>query len=172
MSSIQDLVLGAAARKIQRRKERRQRPKRTNKLGKKRLHILLDDTKKAFNGWEDVPKPWIFDTYEEYIEWCHIDKGFLHDRYKLHWRANKTKLHHCEWPIFKERCIEICQHIYEKPFLKCNKCPLSILQMVYVEVVLGKRVDWITIKIQINSNMKAPLSPFFFKKEGSSQMEG
>jgi hypothetical protein len=33
--------------------------------------------------------------------------------------------------------------------------------MVYAEVVLGKRVDWTTINIQTNSNMKAPLSPFF-----------
>jgi hypothetical protein len=53
------------------------------------------------------------------------------------------------------------QHIYEKPFLERNECPLSILRMVYAEVVLGKRVDWMTINIQTNSNMKAPLSLFF-----------
>jgi hypothetical protein len=143
--------------------EKRQRPKRTGKLGKKRLHILLDDTKKAFNGWEDLPKPWTFETCEVYIEWCHIGKGFPHDRYKFHRRADKANMHHCEWPIFKERCIEMCQHIYEKPFLEHNECPLSILRMVYAEVVLGKRVDWTTINIQTNSNMKAPLSPFFGK---------
>ena len=57
----------------------------------------------------------------------------------------------------------MCQHIYKKPFLERNKCPLSILRMVYAEVVLGKRVDWMTIKIQTNSNMNAPLSPFFGK---------
>jgi hypothetical protein len=57
----------------------------------------------------------------------------------------------------------MCQHIYEKPFLERNECPLSILRMVYAEVVLGKRVDWMTIKIQTNSNMEAPLSPFFGK---------
>jgi hypothetical protein len=33
--------------------------------------------------------------------------------------------------------------------------------MVYAEVVLGKRVDWMTINIQTNTYMKAPLSPFF-----------
>jgi hypothetical protein len=33
--------------------------------------------------------------------------------------------------------------------------------MVYVKVVLAKKVDWMTINIQTNSNMKAPLSPFF-----------
>jgi hypothetical protein len=43
--------------------------------------------------------------------------------------------------------------------------------MVYAEVVLGKRVDWMIIKIQTNSNMKAPLSPFFGKGR-KFQMEG
>ena len=164
MSSTQDIVLDTTAYKTQRRKERRQRPKRTGKPRKKRLHILLDDTKKAVDGWKDVPKLRTFDTYEEYIKWCHIGKGFLHDHYKLHRRADKANFHHCEWPIFKERCIEMCQYIYEKPFLECNKCPFSILQLVYVEVVLGKRIDWMTIKIQTNSNMKAPLSLFFGKR--------
>jgi hypothetical protein len=55
----------------------------------------------------------------------------------------------------------MCQHIYEKPFLERNECPLSILRMVYAEVVLGKRVDWMTINIQTKSNMKAPLTTFF-----------
>jgi hypothetical protein len=163
MTSTQDVVLGVVAHKKQRRTEKRHRPKRTGKPGKKRLHILLDSTKKAFDGWEDLPEPWTFETCEEYIEWCHIGKGFPHERYKTQRRADKANLHHCEWPVFKERCIEMCQHIYEKPFLERNECPLSILRMVYAEVVLGKRVDWMTIKIQTNSNMKAPLSPFFGK---------
>jgi hypothetical protein len=33
--------------------------------------------------------------------------------------------------------------------------------MVYAEVVLGKRVNWMTINIQSKSNMEAPLTPFF-----------
>jgi hypothetical protein len=33
--------------------------------------------------------------------------------------------------------------------------------MVYAEVVLGKRVNWMTINIQTKSNMKAPLTSFF-----------
>jgi hypothetical protein len=70
-------------------------------------------------------------------------------------------MHYCEWPIFMERCIEMCQHIYKKPFLERNKCPLSILRMVYAEVELGKRVDWMTVNIQTKSKMKAPMTPFF-----------
>jgi hypothetical protein len=55
---------------------------------------------------------------------------------------------------------DVPTHLRE-PFLERNECPLSILRMVYAEVVLAKRVDWMTINIQTNSNMKAPLSPFF-----------
>jgi hypothetical protein len=35
--------------------------------------------------------------------------------------------------------------------------------MVYAEVVLGKQVDWMTIHIQLKSNMKAPLQSYFPK---------
>jgi hypothetical protein len=44
-----------------------------------------------------------------------------------------------------------------------HECPLSILRMVYAEVVLGKLVDWMTIHIQPKSNMKAPLQSYFPK---------
>jgi hypothetical protein len=67
MTSTQDVVLGAAAHKKQIRTETRHRPKRTGRPGKKRLHILLDDTKKAFDGWEDLLEPWTHETCEEYI---------------------------------------------------------------------------------------------------------
>jgi hypothetical protein len=33
--------------------------------------------------------------------------------------------------------------------------------MVYAEVVLGKQVDWRSINIQTNSNMRAPLQAHF-----------
>jgi hypothetical protein len=121
----------------------------------------LDESKLAFNGWKEVPELWTFETYEAYNEYCHIGRGFPHDRYKKQCKADKANLHFCQWPIFKERCIEMCQHIYEKPFLECNKCSLSILRMVNVEVVLGNRVDWMTINIQSKLNMKAPMTPFF-----------
>jgi hypothetical protein len=72
MSSTQDLVLGATARKMHKRKDKRQRKKRMGRIGKKRLHIFLDESKLAFNRWEEVPKSWTFETCEAYIEWCHI----------------------------------------------------------------------------------------------------
>jgi hypothetical protein len=64
MTSTQDIVLGAAARKTSRRRDKKERPKRMGKHGKKRLHILFNDTKKAFDGWEDLPEPWTFQTCE------------------------------------------------------------------------------------------------------------
>ena len=171
MSSTQDLVLGATARKTYKRKDKRQRKKRTGRIGKKRLHIFVDENKLAFNRWEEVPELWTFETCEAYIEWCHIGRGFAHNRYRKQCKADKANLHFCQWPIFKELCIEMYKYIYKKPFLERNKCLLSILRMVYEEVLLGKRVDWMTINIQFDSNMKAPLTPFF-GREGNSHMEG
>jgi hypothetical protein len=161
MTSTQDLVLGAVARKTPKRKDNRKKKQRTSRIGKKRLHIFLDESKLAFNRWEEVPKPWSFKTCEAYIEWCHIGRDFPHEHYMKQCKADKAKLYFCQWPIFKERCIEMCHHIYEKPFLERNICPLSILQMVYAEVVLGKNVNWMTINIQTKSNMKVPLTSYF-----------
>jgi hypothetical protein len=113
------------------KKDNREKKIRTGRIGKKRLHIFFDESKKAFNGWEEVPELWTFETCEAYIEWCHIGRDFPHE------------------------------HYMKKPFLERNICPLSILQMVYAEVVLGKNVNWMTINIQTKSNMKVPLTSYF-----------
>jgi hypothetical protein len=92
MSSTQDVVLSAAALNTLERKDKRKKKKR---MSKKRLYIFLDDSKLAFNGREDVPKLWSFDNCEAYIEWCHISRDFLHDRYRKHCKADKANLHYC-----------------------------------------------------------------------------
>jgi hypothetical protein len=113
------------------RRDKKHKKKRMDRNTKKRLHIFKDVSKLAFNGWKEVPEPGSFDNYEAYIEWCHIGRDFPHDHYRKQCKADKDKdLHICQWPIFKERCIEMCQHIYEKPFLERYKCPLSVLRMV------------------------------------------
>jgi hypothetical protein len=159
MSSTQDVVRGAAGLKTPTKKYKKSH--RTGRPGKKRLEIFLDNSKKAFDGWEGITRKWNHEDCEEYIEWCHIGKGFPHARYYTQRRADKANLHYCKWPVFKERCIEMYQHIYETPDLDRNECPLSILRMVYAEVVLGKEVDWMTLKIQPKSNMKAPMESFY-----------
>jgi hypothetical protein len=35
----------------------KRKKKRTGQIAKKRLHIFMDPTKLAFNGWEDVAEP-------------------------------------------------------------------------------------------------------------------
>jgi hypothetical protein len=95
MISTQDLVLGAATWNKSKRKDKRPYKKRTWRIGKKRLHIFLDESKLAFNGWKEVLEPWSFETYEAYIEWCHIGRGFPHDRYKKQRKADKANMHFC-----------------------------------------------------------------------------
>jgi hypothetical protein len=131
MSSIQDVILGAAALNMPRRKDKKKK-KITRKPAKKGLYIFMDESKFIFSGWEDVAQPWNFSNCEAYIEWCHISRGFLHYRYKYHCKVDKANLHYYKLPVFKEQWIKMCQHIYDTLFLECNKCPLSILQMVYV----------------------------------------
>lgn len=146
MSLAQEVVLGAVALNTLTRKYKKKK-KRTRRNAKKRLHIFLDENKNAFLEWEDIPKPWNFNTCETYIEWCHISSGFLHYHHRLHCIEDKANLHHCQLLVFKEQCIKMCQHIYNIPFLERNKCPLSIAQMVHAKVVLGKKVDWRTMNI-------------------------
>ena len=121
----------------------------------------MDESKLAFFGWKDVAEPWNFSNYEAYIKWCHISRDFPYYCYKLHRKTNKANLYHCKWHVSKEQYREMCQYIYNILFLERDKCPLSILLMVYAKVVLRKQVDWTIINIQLKSNIKAPLHPHF-----------
>jgi hypothetical protein len=163
MSSTRDIVLGATACATGTTEDKKKK-KRTGRITKKRLHIFMDQTKLAFNGWEDVAEPRNFQNCEAFIDWCHISREFLLKCYKNHRKTHMANLHYCNWDVFKERCIEMYQHIYDTPFVDRNECPLSILRMVYAEVVLGKQVDWMTIHIQPKSNMKALLQSYFPKE--------
>ena len=56
-----------------------QRDKTRNRRGKpcrKHLKVLDNPDKLAFRGWTDVPEPWTFEQYKQYIEWCHVGKAF------------------------------------------------------------------------------------------------
>jgi hypothetical protein len=95
MTSTQDLVLGAAARKMPKRKDNREKKRRMGRIVKKRLHIFRNESKLAFNGWKEVPKPWSLETCDAYIEWCHIGRGFPHDYYRKQRKEDKANLHFC-----------------------------------------------------------------------------
>jgi hypothetical protein len=87
--------------------ERQEKKKRTGRIAKKTLHIFIDQTKLAFNGWEDVAKPWNFQNFEAFIDQCHIFRGFPLKHYKNHCKTDRANLHHCNWGVFKKRCIKM-----------------------------------------------------------------
>jgi hypothetical protein len=123
---------------------------------KKRLHILLDESCKAFKGWQDQPDPWTYNVCEFYIEWCHISKLWPLHRHNAHRRSDKANLHYCKCPVFTERCIQVSQNVYRALKVPRNVVNLSIARMVYAEVVLQKRVDWRTLPYKPHGNMNTP----------------
>lgn len=130
-----------------------------NHKQKKRLHILLDDELKAFKGWQDVPMPWTFTHCAKYIAWCHLGRMWPHSRYSSIRRYDKANLNYCTNEQVKERSIQAYQHIYNKARIHRNEVNLSILRMVYAEVILGVIVDWSTLEIQSNSKMNPITTP-------------
>lgn len=131
---------------------------RNCKASKKRLHILLDPDKHAFDGWENQPQPWTKKTCERYIDWCHIDKIFPHSVHRKHCKRKVANLHFCKDPEFLERCIQVHQHLYDDPYVARNESSLAILRMVYAEQKLLRTVDWSTIKTASTQILKAPES--------------
>jgi hypothetical protein len=75
MSSTGDIVLDATTCTTGKSEEKKKK-KRTGRIAKKRLHIFMDHSKLAFNGWEDVAEPWNFQNCEAFIDWCHNSRGF------------------------------------------------------------------------------------------------
>jgi len=120
--------------------------KRGGRRQRKRLHVLQNPLKLAFRGWEDVAEPWQLSMCEEFIEWCHIDRHFPLERHHHHRYSDKANLTYCLNGAFIERCIEVYQWLYNTPKVHRNEAPLFMCRMVYAEVILGKAVDWRTIK--------------------------
>jgi hypothetical protein len=126
---------------------------------KKRLHILFDPDIKAFQSWEAVVEPWSLVTCEKFIEWYHIGKAFPpNSRHVILRKHNVANLKYCTWPEFKERCIQVYQFLYEQPNVKSNSIILSILRMVYAEVAVLKKVDWMTMRSSSTTKMIIPVS--------------
>jgi hypothetical protein len=140
------------------KKEQDKGRRRPRKVHKKRLHILFDPDIKAFQGWEAVVEPWSLATCEKYIEWCHIGKAFPPLCHAIHRKHNVANLKYCTWPEFKERCIQVHQFLYEQPNVKSNFIILSILRMVYAEVALLEKVDWMTMRSSLTTKMIIPIS--------------
>jgi hypothetical protein len=119
---------------------------RRGAIPQKRLHVLRNLEKLAFRGWKDVPEPWTFADCCEYIEWCHIGKVFPKEFHNKHQRFSKANLKYCLNPKFTPRCIEVYQVLYDQDIVHRNEASLTICRMVWVELKLGKLVDWTTLK--------------------------
>ena len=103
MTSTQDLLFVATARKMPKMKDKRQEKKRMCRVRKKRLHIFLNESKKVVNGWKEVPELWTFGSCESYTELCHIGRGFPHDRFKKQCKVDKANLNFFQWQ-FSRNC--------------------------------------------------------------------
>ncbi len=138
------------------RREKDEGRKRAGKAQKKRLHVLFDHTNLAFSGWENENAPWSMKTCETYIEWCHIGHLFPASRHFLHRKYNGANLKYCNHMEFKERCIQVYQHLYNKELVFNNRINLTLARMVYAEQILKKLVDWRTIRLSRNSVITLP----------------
>jgi hypothetical protein len=129
-----------------RKKEADKHRERRGAFQRKRLHVLRNPEKLAFRGWKDVPEPWTLANCCEYIEWCHIGKVFSKDRHNKNRRSSKANLKYCLDVEFKQQCIEVYQVLYNQEVVHRNEANLTICQMVWAELKLGKMVDWRTLK--------------------------
>ena len=62
-------------------------------------------------------------------------------------------------PEFKERCIQVHQFLNNQPNMKNNSIILSILRMVYAEVALVKKVNWMTMRASSTTKIIISTSP-------------
>jgi hypothetical protein len=60
------------------------------------------------------------------------------------------------WPEFKERCIQVHQFLYDQSNVKSNSVILSILSVVYAEIALENKVDWMTMRASSISKIVVP----------------
>ena len=132
----------AGAQMLNDRGQRDRTRDQRDKPCRKRLKVLDNPNKLAFRGWIDVPEPWTFEQCKQYIEWCHVGKGFKRDRYLAHRSANKANLKFCENPNFLERCIQVYQYLFCKEKVVRNEVNYKICYMIWVEVGLQRRIDW------------------------------
>ena len=119
---------------------------RKGNFHRKRMKVYENPHKLAFRGWATVAGMWTAETCARYVEWCHINKVFLPERYHINRRGNKANLRYCTDPQFTQRCIEVYQVLFNEALVKRNEVPLFICRMVWVELKLGKSVDWSSIK--------------------------
>ena len=124
---------------------RAQRDKTRERHGKpcrKRLKVLDNPEKLAFRGWIDVPEPWMFKHFKQYIKWCHIGKAFKQECYLVHRSANKANLKFAKTQTSWSDAFKYTNTSFTKKRVVCNKVTYKLCHMVWIEVALTRRIDW------------------------------
>ena len=80
-------------------------------------------------------------------------KGIPPSHHIIHRNHNIANLKYNMWPNFKERCIQVHQFLNDQSNVKSNVIILSILRMVYVEIALQKKVNWMTMRASSTSKI-------------------
>jgi hypothetical protein len=106
-----------------------------------------------------VVEPWSLTTCERFIEWYQIGEAFPPSRYVIHRNHIVANLKYCMWPNFKERCIQVYQFLYNQPNVKSNAIILSNLRMVYAEIALQKKVNWMIMRAPFTSKIIISTTP-------------
>jgi hypothetical protein len=93
-------------------------------------------------GWMEEDDPWTRNTCRRYVDWAHINRHWAHERYEVHVKSGVVNFDQCQHPAFKKRLIEVALAIWGQRSKKDGT--LSLCQMTYAEIFLGKDVDWTT----------------------------
>jgi hypothetical protein len=104
----------------------------------------------AESGWDSITSLlWVCNMAKKYVKMHHIDKLFPEAVWKYNHRVFGVKLGENKSKHFAHRALsEVWSALYpDKPFGPNNKniISYSIAAMVYVEIVLKRKVDWRTV---------------------------
>lgn len=114
--------------------------------------IVKDPSNMAMHGWElefgpDGDGYWTSKTCNDYITTSHFIRVLADEPAKISWNARN------EFPLakiivegFHERYLEVYQHMRPGKMAHTTVGTKSQMQMVYAELVLGKLVDWTSVR--------------------------
>jgi hypothetical protein len=91
-------------------------------------------------GWQNYPKPWSCMLCLQYVRWCHINNKWPVSRRETHKKNNSTQYTNC-LDEHKALMLDVYMAATGSHFPPKNQVPLTMAQMVYVEVVLGVQVN-------------------------------
>ena len=116
------------------------------------LDVFNNLALRAYVGWENVPQPWSIETAMEYVSFAYFDCLWPESSHATHCKAKDAKYSHIEDLEVKWRFLTILKGISNKERWSKNAIPCCVASLMYVEHVLGVKVDWSTLR-SINKNI-------------------